>query len=206
MAKMQERTEAAGRRRAKKTVDKWKVKKWYEMHASPEFNEIYIGQTPGEDDEHVSGRIIENSLYDFTQDFNHVSIKLRFKVSEVNGQLCNTTFVGHELTRDFIRSLVRRGSNRIDAIVNVKTKEGYVFRITSTIFTHAMSKTSQQNVIRKIMTDILTEKGNNLELKEFVQEMVFGSIERDIKRIANEISPIRDCKLVKSKLVGVPKA
>nr|MDO8115479.1 30S ribosomal protein S3ae [Candidatus Sigynarchaeota archaeon] len=197
---------AASKRRARKQIDKWKAKVWYTINASPEFDNIYIGQTPAAEEEFLFTRIIENSLYDFTQDFEDASIKLRFKIHEVNGNLCTTMFVGHEMTRDFIRSLVRRGSNRIQNILDIKTKDGYLFRITCTAFTQSMSRSSQQKTIRKILTDILTEKGNNLNFKEFVQEMVFGNIERDIKRIANEITPIRDCKLLKSVLLSLPKA
>lgn len=205
MAK-QKATAGASKRRVRKQVDKWKAKQWYEIRAPPELDSIYIGQTPGEDEDKLKGRVIEASLFEFTQDFNHASIKLRFRIDEVNGLLCTTRFVGHELTRDFIRSLVRRGSNRIQAIVDVKTKDGFVFRVTGTIFTFALARASQQKIIRKIIVDILNEQAGNMAFKEFVQEMVFGNIERDIKRIANEITPIRDAKLLKSRLVAEPKA
>jgi small subunit ribosomal protein S3Ae len=197
---------AASKRRGKKVVDRWKSKQWYEIHASPEFESIYIGQTPAAEEEILYERVLENSLYDFTQDFEDASMKLRFRINKVNGNLANTVFVGHELTRDFIRSLIRRGSNRVQNIVDIKTKDGYLFRLTGTVFTMNMARSSQQKTIRKIVFDILTEKGNTLGIKEFVQEMVFGNIERDIKRIANEIVPIRECKLLKSTLMSMPKS
>ncbi|NMC04745.1 MAG: 30S ribosomal protein S3ae [Candidatus Lokiarchaeota archaeon] len=202
----QESAPAASKRRGKKVVDRWKSKQWYEIHASPEFDNIYIGQTPAAEEEILYERVLENSLFDFTQDFEDASMKLRFRINKVNGNLANTMFVGHELTRDFVRSLIRRGSNRIQNIIDIKTKDGYVFRLTGTVFTMNMARSSQQKTIRKIVLDILTEKGNSLGLKEFVQEMVFGNIERDIKRIANEIVPIRECKLLKSVLITAPKA
>ena len=204
MAKMKA-APGASKRRARKTVDKWKAKQWYEVRASPELDGIYIGQTPAESEERLLGRVVETSLFEFTQDFNHASIKLKFRIDEVNGLLANTRFVGHELTRDFIRSLVRRGSNRIQSIVDVKTKDGFTFRITGTIFTFSQAHSSQQKTIRKILSDILLEQANNMNFKEFVQEMVFSNIERDIKRIANEIVPIRDAKLLKSQLIAEPK-
>jgi small subunit ribosomal protein S3Ae len=200
----EETTTSVSKRRAKKTIDKWKAKQWFEIHAPSEFDSIYIGQSPSADEELLKSRILENSLYDFTQDFNDASIKLRFKITEVNGNLCNTMFVGHELTRDLIRSLVRRGSNRIQAVLDVKTKDGAVFHLTGTVFTYALAKSSQQKTIRKIMVDILTEQASKMEFKEFVKEMVFGNIERDIKRISNEIVPIRECRLLKSVLLTSP--
>ncbi|MEX2684005.1 MAG: 30S ribosomal protein S3ae [Candidatus Sigynarchaeota archaeon] len=204
-AKQEGAAPTASKRRGKKVVDRWKAKQWYEIHASPEFDNIYIGQTPAAEEEILYQRVLENSLFDFTQDFEDASIKLRFRINKVNGNLANTQFIGHELTRDFIRSLIRRGSNRIQNIIDIKTKDDYVFRITGTVFTLNMAKSSQQKTIRKIISDILTEKGNTLGCKEFVQEMVFGNIERDIKRIANEIVPIRECKLLKSVLLSAPK-
>jgi small subunit ribosomal protein S3Ae len=205
MAKQEAAAPAASKRRGKKVVDRWKSKQWYEIHASPEFDNIYIGQTPAAEEDSLYQRVLENSLYDFTQDFEDASMKLRFRINKVNGNLANTMFVGHELTRDFIRSLIRRGSNRVQNILDIKTKDGFIFRLTGTIFTMNMSRSSQQKTIRKIVFDILTEKGNTLGAKEFIQEMVFGNIERDIKRIANEIVPIRECKLLKSMLLSAPK-
>jgi small subunit ribosomal protein S3Ae len=199
MAKMKIRS--SSKRRSRRQVDKWKAKKWYEIHASPEFDQIYIGQTPAISEEALLNRVIENSLYDFTHDFNHVHIKLRFKITEVNGNLCSTTFVGHQMTRDYVRSLIHRGANRIDGIIDVKTKDGFTFRIQGSVFTIAIAKSSQQKTIRKIMFDIIREQAKNLNFKEFVQEVVFGNIEKDVKRISNEIYPIRQCKLVKSKLL-----
>ncbi|HME51667.1 MAG TPA: 30S ribosomal protein S3ae [Candidatus Lokiarchaeia archaeon] len=193
------------KRRARKQIDKWKAKQWYTINASPEFDSIYIGQTPASEEELLFTRILENSLYDFTQDFNDASVKLRFKIVKVNGNLCETMFVGHEMTRDFIRSLVRRGSNRVQIIVDLKTKDGYTFRITGTAFTENMSRSSQQKTIRKIVADVLTERAKNLEFKPFVQDMVFGNIERDIKRLGSEIMPLREVKLLKSVLLASPK-
>ncbi|MHA1684114.1 MAG: 30S ribosomal protein S3ae [Promethearchaeota archaeon] len=203
-AKIKVRTGSKSKRRSRKQVDKWKLKSWYEVHASQEFDSIYIGQTPAANEENLIGRVIENSLYDFTKDFNHVHIKLRFRIIEVNGALCTSRFDGHEMTRDFIRSLIRRGSNRIDGIIDVKTKDGYTFRITGAVFTLNMAKSSQQKTIRKIMFDVLNEQAKHLNFKEFVQELVFANIGKDIKRISNEIYPIRECKLLKSKLIGSP--
>lgn len=205
MVKAKSSQQKTSKRRSRKTVDKWKSKVWYEVNASPEFDTIYIGQTPASDEKMLIGRVIENSLYDFTQDFNHAHIKLRFKITEVNGKLCTTRFVGHEMTRDFIRSLIRRGANRIDGIIDTKTKDGFTFRITGAVFTRNMAKSSQQKTIRRIMYDIISEQSKNLPFKEFVKELVFGSIEKDIRRISNEIYPIRDCKLLKSRLIIEPE-
>ncbi|MFX0099076.1 MAG: 30S ribosomal protein S3ae [Candidatus Hodarchaeota archaeon] len=204
MVKIKSGQQKTSKRRSRKTVDKWKSKVWYEVNASPEFENIYIGQTPASDENMLYNRVIENSLYDFTQDFNHAHIKLRFKIKEVNGSLCTTQFIGHEMTRDFIRSLIRRGANRIDGIIDTKTKDGFTFRITGAVFTRNMAKSSQQKTIRKIMYDIIAEQAKNLPFQEFVREIVFGSIEKDIRRISNEIYPIRDCKLIKSRLVASP--
>lgn len=204
-AKMKVRQSSSSKRRARKQVDKWKEKKWYEIRASSEFDSIYLGQTPAAEEEMLMGRVVENSLYEFTKDFNHVNIKLRFKIIEVNGGVCTTRFDGHEMTRDFVRSLIRRGTNRIDGLIDLKTKDDFILRVSGSVFTIAMAKSSQQKTIRKIMFDVLEEQVKNLKFKEFVQELVFGNIAKDIKRICNEIYPIRECKLIKSKVIGSPE-
>ena len=98
--------------------------------------------------------IIEVTLYDITGDLTQVHVHLYFQIIEVKGDKAYTRFKGHELSRDYMRSLIRRKSSKIQGIFDVVTKDGYKLRITAVTLTSYRCKTSQKKAIRKIMRDI----------------------------------------------------
>jgi ribosomal protein S3AE len=59
------------------------------------------------------GRIIESTLYDITNDFSHQYMKIFFQVKEIDGKTARTIFKGHEYSRDYLRSLVRRRTTKV---------------------------------------------------------------------------------------------
>lgn len=191
-----------GKASKRRMVDTWKSKVWYDVYASQSFNEEFIGSVPCGNPDHLIGRTIETILYYFTGDFTDSHVKLKFKIYNVNGIKCKTRFVGHSFTRDFSRSLVRRGSTRIAGIFNITTKDDVLLRVTAVAFTIRRAKASQRNTIRKIIHDVLQEHAKASTYSKFIQSMVFDKIADNIASIANEIYRIRDCKVNKSKLLS----
>jgi small subunit ribosomal protein S3Ae len=110
-------------------------------------------------------------------------------------------FKGHEYSRDYLRSLVRRRTTKVDGIFNVSTKDGYRFRVAVCAFTLTRIKTSQEHAARKIMAKIVEEKSAALTMDQFVQEMVLGKIASDIYNEARKIVPLRHVGVRKSKLL-----
>jgi small subunit ribosomal protein S3Ae len=192
-------------RTARKVVDSWKTKTWYELYAPKSFKESFIGQIPAENNENIMGRVVENLLYDFTDDFKHAHIKLRFRVVEVTGQRCTTRFVGHELTRDYVRALIHRGSSRIDGIFNYKTADGYVYRVSAFCVTKRRAKQSQQKTIRKIIYEVVNELAKSSKHSKFVRGMIYGQYAQNLAKLVKNIYPLKECQIRKSKLVSTPE-
>ena len=109
----------------RKVRDKWKAKEWYKIHAPRMFNEAEIGETPSADPEFVIGRTVEVTVQDLTGDFSKMHIKLKFKVSSVDGHDAKTEFTGHDLTSDYVRRLTRRKKTKTDHVVDIVTKDGF---------------------------------------------------------------------------------
>lgn len=197
------------RRRTKiVTVDKWKDKTWYSVYTPKFFGNVNIAEIPSSSD--VIGRTIETTLYDITNDFSQAHIKMFFKINKIEGNTAHTKFWGHDLTRDYLRSLVRRTTSRIDGIFNVSVKSEnspgkYKMRITAVVFTQKRAKMSQQKAIRAIMKYIIEEKANKLTYIEFVQECILGKIGSEIYKEAKVIFPIRKSEIMKTKIVSEPE-
>ncbi len=74
---------------------------------------------PRRRDEKVYGRTIEVTLGELTSDAGANNTKLTFKITDVGSDSAYTEFVKHELTRDYLRSLVRRGASKVEANITV---------------------------------------------------------------------------------------
>jgi small subunit ribosomal protein S3Ae len=185
--------------------DKWRSKKWYTIVAPPYFGSVEIGSVPADDPQKLIGRIIESTLYDITEDFAHQYLKTYFQVIGVDGRKALTMFKGHEYSRDYLRSLVRRKTTRVDGIFDVVTKDNYKLRVAACAFTNIRIKTSQEMEIRAIMKRIIEERARSLTFDQFVQETVLGKIASDIYNETKKIAPLRHVGIRKSKVLSKPQ-
>ncbi len=185
--------------------DKWRAKTWYTINAPEYFKEIEIGQTPASSSSKLKDRIIVTSMYEITQRFNLMHINVKFAVDKVKGTKATTVFIGHELTRDYLRSLIRRGTSRIESVVDATTKDGYVFRTNTVVFTHSRVRTSVQKVIRKIMVETILKGISRLTYEGFAKKVVTGAIADNVGDAVSKIIPVRRVEVMKSKLRLKPK-
>jgi small subunit ribosomal protein S3Ae len=184
--------------------DKWRGKSWYNVIAPSFFGNIDLGAVPAQEEEQLIGRVVEATLFDITGDFSHHYLKMFFQVNEIDGKTAKTLFKGHEYSRDYLRSLVRRRTTKVDGLFNLTTKDGYKLRISVSALTLSRIKTSQEKIIRDMMEKIIKEKADTLTLDQFVQEMVLGKIASDIYNQAKLVAPLRHVGIRKSKLVAAP--
>jgi small subunit ribosomal protein S3Ae len=189
------------RRRVK---DKWRGKAWYTVMSPPYFGGVELGAVPADDPSKLVDRVVDATLYDITNDFAHQYLKMYFKVTDVEGKTAHTVFKGHEYSRDYLRSLVRRRTTRVDGILKVTTTDGYQLRLAVSVFTLSRIRTSQEQTIRTIIRRTVKEKAGVLTFDQFVQELVLGKIASDIYNDAKKIAPLRHVGIRKSKLVLQP--
>ncbi|MGE5188296.1 MAG: 30S ribosomal protein S3ae [Betaproteobacteria bacterium] len=189
---------------AKHIRDKWRGKTWYMVIAPSFFGNIELGSIPAQEEQMLIGRVIEATLYDITGDFSHHYLKMFFQINNIEGKTAKTLFKGHEYSRDFLRSLVRRRTTKVDGLFNLVTKDGYKLRISVSALTLSRIKTSQEKIIRDMMEETIKDKAANLTLDQFVQEMVLGKIASDIYNQAKLVAPLRHVGIRKSKLVAAP--
>ena len=172
--------------------------------APPFFGNVELGSVPAEDEERLMGRVVEATLYDITGDFSHQYLKMFFQVNEVEGKTARTLFKGHEYSRDYLRSLVRRRTTKVDGLFNLTTKDGFKLRVAVSALTLSRIKTSQEKIIRDMMERVIHEKAASLTLDGFVQEMVLGKIASDVYNEARKVAPLRHVGIRKSKLIAQP--
>ena len=187
--------------KTKRVRDKWRSKIWYMVMAPPYFGNVELGAIPADQPEKLIGRVVDSTLYDITNDFSHQYLKMRFQITEIDGKNAKTMFKGHEYSRDYLRSLVRRRTTKVDGLFKITTKDGYSLRVAVSAFTLSRIKTSQEHVLRRIMDKIIKEKAAALTMDQFAQEIVLGKIASDIYNEAKKIAPLRHVGIRGSKVV-----
>lgn len=189
-------------RRTRRARDKWRSKVWYKVFSPKYFGEVELFSIPVTEGQSPIGRTVEATLYDLTGDLGHQTIIMRLQVGEVKKLKADTFFKGHEYARDYLRSIVRRGSSKIDAVFNVKTKDGVLLRVYPMACAAHRINSARQKAIRKIMQSVIETKAKTLNFDQFVQEMVLGKIASDIYNEAKKIAPLRHVGFRKSKVLS----
>ena len=191
---------------AGKVRDKWKLKSWLTVLASPSFGSAPIVRIPVTDAEKARGRVVETTLYDILkQDPQHYSFKLYFQVDRVEGETAHTVLRGHEYSREYLRSLVRRGSSMSDLIKDYRTKDGYLVRVYCIAFSQGRMNTSKKHDLRTVMDRVIGERASSLTYDQFAQEMVLQKIASDVYNEAKKVTHLRHVGLRKSKLIRMPE-
>ncbi len=188
----------------RKVRDKWRLKEWYDVYSPPYFGENVVASIPCEIPAAMIGRVVETTLYDITNDFAHQSIKLYFLVVNTKDHKAETILKSHEYATDYLRSLVRRGSTRMDGIFNATTRDQFSSRISVVAFTRDRINASQEHGVRQIMSQIVEEKATTLNYDQLSQEVVLGKLGSDIYNLAKKIAPMRHVGVRKSRLVSIP--
>lgn len=189
-------------RRKGRVKDKWREKKWITVNAPDSFNNVPIAYVPITDDENARGRVLEVTLYDILKgDPSQHQYKMYFQINKVDGDKASSIFKRFEYSKEFLRSLVRRGSSKVNFIIDAKTKDGYIFRIKVIALTHRQLNTSRKHSLRLIARDIINKTVPEMTIDQFVQATCYGKINSDIMAAAKKVIRIRHVGLEKVKLI-----
>jgi len=180
-------------------------KRWYTIFAPEQYDRAELGQTVADEPEKVIGRTIETTLGDLTGDSGANNTKLTFKITDVGSDSAYTEFVKHELTRDYLRSLVRRGASKVDATITVLTTDDYRVRIQPVAFTTKKADRSQEQAIRRVMIDIIEEAATERDFQSFVESAVEGRLSSAIYGEAKTVYPLRRVEIQKLTLEARPE-
>jgi len=159
--------------------------------------------------------VFESSLGDLKESAEDDAFrKFRFKVEDVAGNQCLTSFYGMTLTTDKLRSLVRKWHSLIEAYADVKTTDGHQLRLFCIGFTKrrpnqarktSYAQHSQVRAIRKKMIEVMQKEAQAVELAAFTQLLVTETIGREIEKATQGIYPLQNVLIRKVKVLRSPK-
>jgi len=190
------------RQKTARVKDKWREKKWVTVLAPSAFNNVPIAYIPITDDANAIGRVIEVTLFDIVKgDPSQHQFKLYFQINKIDGETATTIFKRYEYAKEFLRSLVRRGSSLISFIGDYKTKDGNIFRIKIIALTQKKLNTSRKHALRLIARDVMSKTIPEMTIEQFIQATAFGKINSDIMAAVKKIIHVRHVGIEKSKII-----
>jgi small subunit ribosomal protein S3Ae len=212
-----------GAKKGGRVRDKWRDKQWVVVNKPSGFEpQVPVNYIPVTDVEQAKGRTIENTLHDMMkgnpdQSMDQHQIKIFVRIDKINDGIASTIFKGHEYAKEFLRSLIRRGSSMVTFTRDYTTMDGHTFRLAIVAFTQRRVNSSKKHEIRMVAHKLLTEEIPKLTVDQFVQE-VTGSKGEDIPRETNsklgakifneakKITVIRHIGIKKTKLISTPES
>jgi len=195
------------RRKTRKIKDKWKEKRWVKVLAPDSFNNVPIAYVPITDDENAKGRVIEVTLFDILKgDPSQHQYKIFFQIDKITKEKATTIFKKYEYAKEFLRSLIRRGSSKINFVLDTKTKDGYIFRIKVIALSHRELNTSRKHALRIIAKEVIEKTVPHMTIDQFVQASCYGKINSDIMAATKKIIHLRHVGLEKVKLTRTAEA
>ena len=189
-------------RKTRRIKDKWKEKRWVTVFAPESFNNIPIAYVPITSDKTAVGRVVEVTLFDILKgDPSQHQYKLFFQINKVTEEKATTVFKRYEYAKEFLRSLIRRGSSRVNFVIDTKTKDGYVFRIKILTLSHRELNTSRKRALRLEAKKQIERIVPQMTIDEFVQAACYGKISSDIMAATKKIIRVRHVGLEKVRLL-----
>jgi len=183
------------KKKTRKTVDKWKKKKWFNITASRIFNKKALGEIPGEKPKNILGRTLMIGLDLLTGQRAKRDVKITFKVNDVQGQNASTFISRFEVNRSTLGRTIRRRSSKVSVVEKIPVKGGDA-RITLIAITGRKATTKQKTGIRMVMKDALKEL-NGKDFEELTKELLFGSLTTNVFKESKKICLMK--KVIASK-------
>ena len=89
----------------------------------------------------------------------------------------------------------------LNFIIDIKTKDGYIFRMKVIALTHRQLNTSRKHALRLIAKDVINNTVPQMTIDQFVQATCYRKINSDIMAAFKKVIRVRHVGLEKVKLI-----
>lgn len=213
----------------KKKADAFEKKEWFRLKM-PNIQGIkvpYYGWTPANrtaqgihSSERLYNRVCTIRVGDLDEnpkadapEILSTATNIKLRIAKTENQEVYLDFHGLQLTRDKQCSLIRKWVTLVDAYSDIKTTDGFVFRVFAVVLTKkqdqqckktAYAQGSQVKRIRAKMQQIMMTCLGDKSTKEFVGKLLIDKCGDQFKKELQSIFPVRDCSIRKVKLIKRP--
>lgn len=180
------------RRRRKDDVNKWKLKRWYEVVAPSLFEEKVMGEIISSDPNNLINRIVPIPLSEVisTKKPEALYSTLHFRVKDVKNDKAYTDIIGMEMAFSYLRSLARRRRTVIHEVIDITTKDGKTVRLKFLVVTLKKVSSTVKKNLRKALNEKVRDLTQSKSYYELVNSIVNGSLSSELAKHLNVINPV----------------
>lgn len=194
--KMAEQTKAQKASAARKTVDKWKKKKWFNVLSSKIFDKKPLGETPGEKPKNIMGRTFKCTLDIVTGQRTKRDYMMSFKINDIQGQTASTVVSEFVVNKGTLGRTIRRRNSKVALVKRIPVVGGEAMT-TIVVVTDRKATNAQKTGIREMIEEqVKTLNGRDFEV--LVQELLLGSFSNELYKMASKVCPIKKVIVSKS--------
>lgn len=216
----------------KKIVNAFLKKEWFRIK-SPKYFEVEgrnvgwtcanktIGQNMIRDN--LIDRVYQVNLGDLAKDPYSMDAsdetttkKIKLQCEEVLEQSREvlTNFYGMDMTSDKQKSLIKKWQTLVEAVVDIKTTDGYVLRLSCIGFTKKLqgqmrktsyAKTSQVRSIRQKMVSVIRKEVEDCTLQSLVQKLIPNLFGSEVQKQCESVYPLELACIRKVKMLKKAK-
>lgn len=177
-------------------------KTWIEIKANEAFENKFLGEALAKESKELLNKRIEIGLPELYENSQRFFVKVIFKILKVEENSCIAYFDGHEILREYISHIVRRGITRVDNNIVVQTKDGSKIRVKGILLFASRVSYPICKKARKIMDEIITNVAKNNNIDDFAKLIILGDLGKLIKERCEKLYPISVVDIRKSEVIS----
>jgi len=183
-----------------------KGKDWYVILAPSMFSQSQLAETPAMDPRMLVGRTIESNLAELMGQPDKYYMNVKFRIEKVEGNKAYTRFDGYSCAREHLFRIVRRGSQKVRAVADVETTDGWKLQVISLFILNRNTDTEVKRKVRKLLFNEMVERAKQSSIDDFVLSVAGGILQREARKLGNKIYPIRfsEIESIEVKKAGQP--
>ena len=110
------------------------------------FGETQMAETPAIDPKVLVGRTVESNASELLGQPDKYYMNLKFKIKEVNDHDALTCFHGYSCAKEHLCRIIRKRSQKVRAIVEVETKDGWRLQMVSLVSPITRAQTAPNSI------------------------------------------------------------
>lgn len=177
-------------------------KSWFEIKTNEAFENKFLGEALAKECKELLNKRIEIGLTELYENSQRFFVKVIFKILKADEKNCIAYFDGHEIMREYISHIVRRGVRRVDNNIVVQTKDGSKIRVKGLLLFSARVSYPICKKARKIMDEIITNVAKNNNIDDFAKLIILGDLSKLIKEHCEKLYPVSVVDIRKSEVIS----
>lgn len=166
--------------------------------------EHVLGEVPTTDPATLVGKTVEVNLSRFVPQTSKFYINLSFRITGVKDKNALTRFNGCTISKEQLYRIVRKRNQKAELINYVTTKDDWKLQLTTILTMNRNTNTTILTEVRGIMKDFLEKTVSKTGLYDFVEMVTKGIAQKDLKKEASKVYPVRFSEIAKIEVVKAP--